>query len=249
MNETKAKRPTPASRAASIRFSVPRSSMSWKDPPLAMAVAVDTTVSASTHARSSESGSVRSPSTTSAPYDRSRSTLPGSDVERTSARSGRPLSASSRQISPPSIPVAPTTRFIEARVYAGCMPFADVYPLVSTRALARTFTYEVTNGVRVGSVVAISIHGASRRAVVVRIAGKPPAGVDPALVQGVVDEIPAPLVELALWLANYYGSTPGRALALVAPERRSPRGERPRPADRESLPGEAAPHELTPAQR
>jgi primosomal protein N' (replication factor Y) (superfamily II helicase) len=129
------------------------------------------------------------------------------------------------------------------------VPFADVYPLVATRALARPFTYEVTNGVRVGSVVAVSIHGSRQRAVVVGIGGEPPAGVDPAPVHAVVDEIPAPLVELALWLADYYGSTPGRALALVAPEKRTPRGERPRPGERESLPGEAAPHELTPAQR
>jgi primosomal protein N' (replication factor Y) (superfamily II helicase) len=129
------------------------------------------------------------------------------------------------------------------------MPFADVYPLVATRALARPFTYEVTNGVRVGSVVAVSIHGARRRAVVVAVGGEPPAGIDPAPVHAVVDEIPPPLVELALWLADYYGTTPGRALALVAPERRSPRGERPRPGERESLPGEAAPPALTAAQR
>jgi primosomal protein N' (replication factor Y) (superfamily II helicase) len=129
------------------------------------------------------------------------------------------------------------------------MPFADVYPLVATRALARPFTYEVTNGVRVGSVVAVSIHGARRRAVVVAVGGEPPAGIDPAPVHAVVDEIPPPLVELALWLADYYGTTPGRALALVAPERRSPRGERPRPGERESLPGEAPPPALTAAQR
>ena len=28
----------------------------------------------------------------------------------------------------------------------------------------------------------------------------------------VVDELPEPLVDLALWLADYYGSTPARAL-------------------------------------
>ena len=46
----------------------------------------------------------------------------------------------------------------------------------------------------------------------------------------VLDEIPAPLVDLALWVADYYGSTPARALELVAPLRRAPRGERPSPA-------------------
>src|SRR5262249_20057686 len=138
---------------------------------------------------------------------------------------------------------------IQGADYAGSMPFADVYPLVATRALARPFTYEVTNGVGVGSVVAIAIHGARRRPVVVAVGGEPPAGTDPAPVHAVVDEVPPPLVELALWLADYYGTTPGRALALVAPERRSPRGERPRPGERESLPGEAPPRALTAAQR
>ena len=35
---------------------------------------------------------------------------------------------------------------------------------------------------------------------------------------GVVGQVPPALVDLALWLADYYGSTPARALALVAPE-------------------------------
>ena len=34
------------------------------------------------------------------------------------------------------------------------------------------------------------------------------------------------LVDLALWIADYYGSTPGRALTLVAPVQRKARGER-----------------------
>ena len=66
-----------------------------------------------------------------------------------------------------------------------------------------------------------------------------------APVERVVDEVPAPLVDLALWLADYYGSTPGRALALIAPYKAKPRGERPQPAERQSLAGEDRPAELT----
>jgi primosomal protein N' (replication factor Y) (superfamily II helicase) len=61
--------------------------------------------------------------------------------------------------------------------------------------------------------------------------------------------VPAALVELALWLAEYYGSTPARALALVAPHARARRGERRAPASRDGLPGEAEPAALTDAQR
>jgi primosomal protein N' (replication factor Y) len=76
-----------------------------------------------------------------------------------------------------------------------------------------------------------------------------PAGVEIAQAGAVVDRVSAPLVELALWLADYYGSTPARALALIAPHVRKRRGERSAPALRDALPGEPEPRELTPAQR
>jgi len=128
------------------------------------------------------------------------------------------------------------------------VPFASVYPLVATRALARPFTYRVENGVRKGSVVAVPLHGARRRGVVVDVGVEAPEGIDPVPVDRVVDEVPAPLVDLALWLADYYGSTPGRALALVAPEKRARRGERPQPGDRDALAGEARPAALSTSQ-
>src|SRR5262249_62041724 len=84
--------------------------------------------------------------------------------------------------------------------------------------------------------------GTARRRGVASEAGvAPPDGVTAAPVERVVAELPRPLVELALWVADYYGSTPGRALALVAPVQRKPRGERAQPADRDALAGEAAP--------
>ena len=126
--------------------------------------------------------------------------------------------------------------------------FASVYPLVATRSLARPFTYEATNGVQKGSVVAVRLAGARRRGVVVSLEDEAPEGVDPAPVERVVDTVPAPLVDLALWIADYYGSTPGRALGLVAPLRRQPRGAAHSPVEREALPGEARPRTLTGSQ-
>ena len=64
-----------------------------------------------------------------------------------------------------------------------------------------------------------------------------------------MEELPPTLVDLALWLAEYYGSTPARTLALVAPLVRKRRGERPAPLSREGLAGEAEPEQLTDEQR
>jgi primosomal protein N' (replication factor Y) len=128
------------------------------------------------------------------------------------------------------------------------MPLADVFPLVSSRSLARPFTYEVPEGVGKGAVVALRLGGARARGVVTDVGVPAPAGVTPVPVGRLLDEVPAVLVDLALWLADYYGSTPARALALVAPQRRNPRGERLSPALRESLAGEQAPDALTSEQ-
>ena len=129
------------------------------------------------------------------------------------------------------------------------MAFASVYPLVTARALAREFTYEVPEGVGPGAVVEVRFGNARRRGVVTEVGVAPPEGIDAAPVERVVEELPPALVQLALWMAAYYGSTPGRALALVAPLKRKARGERPRPADRDVLAGEAEPAELSGSQR
>src|SRR5688500_6333219 len=111
--------------------------------------------------------------------------------------------------------------------------FASVYPLVSARALARPFTY-LADGLQKGSVVTVPFGGARRRGVVVELGDEVPAEVEPVAVERVLGSVPPTLVDLALWLADYYGSTPARALALVAPEaparrkgaaRREPPGE------------------------
>jgi len=127
--------------------------------------------------------------------------------------------------------------------------YASVYPLVTTRALARPFTYEVPEEVGRGAVVSVRLGGARQRGVVIGLEDAPPAGVEAAPIERVVESLPAALVELALWLADYYGSTPGRALALVAPAKRERRKELPQPAERDSLPGEAEPSSLTESQK
>lgn len=129
------------------------------------------------------------------------------------------------------------------------MPYASVYPLVPSRALARPFTYEVPPEVGKGSVVSLRFHGAKRRGVVVGLEEAAPVGIKTAPVGDVVDALPEPLVDLALWLADYYGSTPARALELVAPLKRKARGERESPAARDALAGEVEPASLSATQR
>ncbi|HET8606072.1 MAG TPA: primosomal protein N' [Gaiellaceae bacterium] len=127
--------------------------------------------------------------------------------------------------------------------------FASVYPLVTARALARAFTYEAGPEVGKGAVVSIPFGRGRQRGVVVGLEEEAPAGVSPVPVGDVLDELPPALVDLALWVADYYGSTPARALALVAPPKRARRKEQPPPAERQSLAGEAEPARLSAAQR
>src|ERR1700690_1484470 len=104
--------------------------------------------------------------------------------------------------------------------------YASVYPLVNARALARPFTYEVPDDAGKGAVVEVRFGNARRRGIVTEVDVEPPAGVEAKPVERVVETLPPALVDLALWLADYYGSTPARALALVAPPSRTRRGER-----------------------
>jgi primosomal protein N' (replication factor Y) (superfamily II helicase) len=127
--------------------------------------------------------------------------------------------------------------------------FGTVVPLVTTRALGgREFTYELPDGAGKGAVVSVPFGRSRARGVVVDIVDAPPTGVTALPVEKVVYELPQALVDLALWLADYYGSTPARALELVAPVRRVRRKEQGAPAERQSLEGEAPPERLSEAQ-
>jgi primosomal protein N' (replication factor Y) len=126
--------------------------------------------------------------------------------------------------------------------------YASVYPLVTARSLARPFTYEVPADARVGAVVEVRFGNARRRGVVVDVDVDPPDGVATSAVERIADTLPAELVELALWLADYYGTTPARTLQLVAPVKPKRRKIQPPPATRGSLDGEPAPARLSEPQ-
>jgi primosomal protein N' (replication factor Y) len=129
------------------------------------------------------------------------------------------------------------------------VPYASIYPLVTARAVARPFTYEVEEGVGKGAIVAMPFGRRRARGIVVALDDAAPEGFEALPVDKVLGQVPPALVELALWLADYYGSTPARALALVAPELPKRRKEQAPPAERQSLPGEAEPSTLLPEQR
>ena len=117
------------------------------------------------------------------------------------------------------------------------MAFASVYPLVTARSVARPFTYEVPDEVGPGTVVQVrfgSTSGArgwwSISPTRLRMASRRRRS------RRSWTRLPPALVELALWMADYYGSTPARALDLVAPIKRARRVERAQPAERDALP-------------
>jgi primosomal protein N' (replication factor Y) len=127
------------------------------------------------------------------------------------------------------------------------MRLAEVYPLVSSRSVARPFTYEVPDEVGKGGVVSIRFGRSAARGVVVETGVEAPAGVKTAPIESLLYELPPALVDLALWVADYYGSTPARALELVAPKLRARRGER--RVMGAGMAGEDEPAELTEPQR
>jgi len=128
------------------------------------------------------------------------------------------------------------------------LPFASVYPLVTARAVARAFTYEVGEGVGKGAIVSAPFGRQRVRGIVVSVDDEAPAGIDPVSIEEVVGDVPPALVDLALWLADYYGSTPARALALVGPQTPKRRKVQPPPAERQALVAEAAPVSLSDEQ-
>jgi primosomal protein N' (replication factor Y) (superfamily II helicase) len=126
--------------------------------------------------------------------------------------------------------------------------FASVYPLVTARAVAQAYTYEVPEGTEKGAVVEVRFGNARRRGVVTEVGVQPPEGVKASPVERVAETLPPALVDLALWMADYYGSTPARALALVAPHNAKRRGERSEPAAGGAMIAEAAPEQLSEPQ-
>jgi primosomal protein N' (replication factor Y) len=128
--------------------------------------------------------------------------------------------------------------------------YGTVVPLVPARALSgREFTYELPDGTEKGAVVSVPFGRSRARGVVIEVVDAAPIGVKALPVERVLDEVPDVLVDLALWVADYYGSTPARALELVAPVRRQRRKEQAPPGERQSLEGEPAPAKLSADQK
>jgi primosomal protein N' (replication factor Y) (superfamily II helicase) len=125
---------------------------------------------------------------------------------------------------------------------------ASVYPLVTARAVARPFTYEVPDEAEKGAIVEVRFGNSKRRGVVTEVGVHAPEGIATAAVHRVAETLPPALVDLALWLAEYYGSTPARALALVAPYNAKRRGERREAAVSGALAAEAPPAALSETQ-
>jgi primosomal protein N' (replication factor Y) len=105
---------------------------------------------------------------------------------------------------------------------------ARVEPLTTTRRLSGPFDYALpAEPVQVGSIVRVPFGRQALDGVVVGLAGTsevaPERLVAPTAVRE--DAVPADLVELALWMAAEYCSTPARALSLVLPPRGRPRTE------------------------
>jgi primosomal protein N' (replication factor Y) len=139
---------------------------------------------------------------------------------------------------------------------------AQVEPLTTARALRGPFDYRVPdrlNGVTVGTVLSVPFSGRTTLAVVTGMATETEVPEDRLAepLERAGHPIPAELVQLALWIADEYVSTPARALQLVlAPG--AARGAKPRTvieaaltaAGREAAAGgEAAGPRLTDRQR
>ena len=71
------------------------------------------------------------------------------------------------------------------------MPFASVYPLVTARAVAREFTYEVDEGVGVGAIVRMPFGRSRARGIVVSLHDAAPPGVDARPIESVLGRDPA----------------------------------------------------------
>jgi primosomal protein N' (replication factor Y) len=125
--------------------------------------------------------------------------------------------------------------------------YASVVPLVSARGVGRPFTY-LADGLEKGAIVTVPFGRARRRGVVVGFEDEAPPAVEPVPVEGVVGAVSPALVDLALWIAELYGSTPARALALVAPDAPARKAGAPRRTIVDEIPSEPAPTQLTDAQ-
>ena len=96
------------------------------------------------------------------------------------------------------------------------MDVIKVEPLTTARALRGPFDYRRPDGVDVGSILEVPFGRQRLKAVVTGLAASSEHELAEPL-RVLPDSVPAELVELALWMADEYVSTPARALGLVLP--------------------------------
>ncbi len=99
---------------------------------------------------------------------------------------------------------------------------ARVEPLTTTRRLSGPFDYLLPDEpVAIGTVVRVPFGHQALDGVVVDVVETSEVPADKLVAPTAVrpDSVPADLVELALWIAAEYCSTPARALSLVLPPR------------------------------
>ena len=121
--------------------------------------------------------------------------------------------------SPGSAPTAPPgcARPAGSESSSRSGPIAKVHPLVTARAVDRAFDYAVPDDferqVIAGARVRIPLGAREVEGVVAAVEDGDGTDLKPVL--EVTGQLPAPLLELAGWVAADYGSTMARALALV----------------------------------
>jgi primosomal protein N' (replication factor Y) (superfamily II helicase) len=96
------------------------------------------------------------------------------------------------------------------------MDVIKVEPLTTARVLRGPFDYRRPDGAEVGSVLEVPFGRQRLKAVVTGLAASSEHELAEPL-RVLPDSVPAELVELALWMAEEYVSTPARALGLVLP--------------------------------
>jgi primosomal protein N' (replication factor Y) len=119
-----------------------------------------------------------------------------------------------------------SNRFTTGQANSVIGVIARVQPLTTTRRLSGPFDYALPEApVEVGSVVKVPFGHQKLDGVVVGLAAEselaPERLIAPTSVRE--DSVPPDLVELALWMAAEYASTPARALSLVLPPPGKPR--------------------------
>src|SRR3954451_1936896 len=109
-------------------------------------------------------------------------------------------------------------RSIVGRPYRGrlILAVAKVEPLTTARALRGPFDYLRPEGVEIGALLEVTFGRQTLVGVVTGLAAESEHELsEPRRV--LEHSLPADLVDLAMWMAAEYCSTPARALALVSP--------------------------------